>query len=292
MRVLVAGAGGQLGGALTRTRPEGVEIVALPKADLDIGDRDAVLAAVSRARPALVINAAAYTQVDAAEQDAEAAERINATAVAHLAEACARHGARLVQVSTDYVFDGSANLPYDPGAATNPLGVYGATKRRGEQAALAEAGARALVVRTSWLYAHDGRNFVTRMLQLMAQRPELGVVVDQVGAPTAAEDLAAALWRLASREVTGLHHWCNSGVASWYDFAVAIGEEALALGLLARVPPIRPIPTSAYPTPARRPAYSVLDKRATEAAAGCEAAHWRAALRGVLGRLAAPGVPP
>ena len=289
MKVLVTGSGGQLGRALARQRPTPVPLILLTRAQLDVGDEAAVRAAIAEHAPTVVINVAAYTQVDAAEGAPDEAERINATACRYLARACAHAGSRLVHLSTDYVFDGMANVPYVPGAPTAPCGVYGATKWRGEQEVLASLGTQALIVRTSWLYAHDGRNFVTRMLQLMAERPELGIVVDQVGAPTAVDDLAAALWTLVERGTTGLHHWCNSGVASWYDFAVAIAEEARALGLLAATPTLRPILSREYPTPARRPHYSVLDKRSAEAATGVPAAHWRDGLRRTLARRAQSG---
>ncbi len=289
MKVLLVGAGGQLGRALARCRPDHVELAALTRTQLDVGDAAAVMAAVAAHAPRVVINAAAYTQVDAAEAAPAQAELINATACGYLAGACRAHGARLVQVSTDYVFDGTANVPYLPDAPTAPQNVYGASKRRGEQQVIDRLGDAALILRTSWLYDHEGRNFVTRMLELMATRPELGVVVDQVGAPTAADDLAASLWLLAGHGLGGVHHWCNSGIASWYDFAVAIGEEARACGLLDAAPVIRPILSAAYPTPAKRPHYSVLDKNSTEQATGRTADHWRDALRRVLALRAASG---
>jgi len=285
MKVLLTGAAGQLGRALSRTRPAVTELVALARAELDVGDARAVEAAISRHRPDVVLNAAAYTQVDAAQAAPDDAERINALGPEALARACRASDARLVHVSTDYVFDGEANVPYLPESPTRPSSVYGASKRRGEERIQALLGAEALIVRTSWLYAHDGRNFLTRMLQLMAERPQLSVVIDQVGAPTAADELAAALWQMIGNRGAGLHHWCNSGVASWYDFAVAIGEEASARGLLRTVPVIRPILSAEYPTPARRPHYSVLDKRSAEALTGEPAAHWREALRRVIARI-------
>ena len=285
MKVLLTGAAGQLGRALVRTRPATVELVAVSRAQLDVAAARAVESVVAARRPDVVLNAAAYTQVDAAQGAPQDAERGNVLGPAALASACRACGARLVHVSTDYVFDGEANVPYLPDSPTRPRSVYGATKRRGEEQVQALLGGQALIVRTAWLYAHEGRNFLTRMLELMVERPQLSVVIDQVGAPTAADDLATALWRMIAGRGTGLHHWCNSGVASWYDFAVAIGEEAQAHGLLARVPPIRPILSIDYPTPAARPHYSVLDKRSAEALTGELAAHWRDALRRVVARV-------
>lgn len=282
MRVLVTGAGGQLGRALQATAPAGIALLALDRAALDISDAAAVAARVREAAPDLVINAAAYTAVDKAESDAEAARRINAEAPGHLATAAAAAGARFVHVSTDFVFDGACGSPYRPDHPTAPLGVYGATKLAGEQAVrMAHPGA--LIVRTAWVYGDTGHNFVRTMLRLMAEREEVRVVADQIGTPTYAAGLARALWALDAAGATGIHHWTDSGAASWYDFAVAIQEEALVLGLLARAVPVIPIATSAYPTPARRPAYSILDKSAAVALVGGPAPHWRVHLRKMLG---------
>ena len=180
-------------------------------------------------------------------------------------------------------------MPHDVDAVTRPLNVYGRSKLAGEQAVLEVLGAQAIVVRTSWLYASHGRNFVRTMLELMRTRESLGVVVDQVGSPTWAGALAAALWDMTrAPAIHGVQHWTDEGVASWYDFAIAIQEEALARGLLARAIPVRAIGASDYPTPARRPRYSVLDKRRTVAALGYAPSHWRHSLRKMLDELATP----
>jgi dTDP-4-dehydrorhamnose reductase len=191
-------------------------------------------------------------------------------------------------VSTDFVFDGRQGHPYEPAAPANPLSVYGRTKLDGESAVLGELADRCTVVRASWLYSAAG-GFALRMLTLMQSRPQLTVVSDQVGAPTHAAGLAGVLWALSERRAAGLWHWCDSGVASRYDFAVAIAEEAVRLKLLPRAPPVTPIGAADYPTAARRPAYSVLDKRATERLLGISAPHWRTALRATLATLSAPG---
>lgn len=287
-RVLITGAGGQLGRALQRSVPVNVQCIALGRAELDVIDTGAIAQALDTHAPHAVINAAAYTAVDKAEADAEAATRLNATAPGLLAEATAQCGIRLLHVSTDFVFDGNSSRPYRPGDATNPLNVYGRTKRAGEQVVLA-AQPEALVLRTAWVYGAEGSNFVKTMLRLMAAREELGVVADQIGTPTSADGLAQALWRALERELSGIHHWTDAGVASWYDFAVAIAEEATAIGLLAKIPRIKPIATADYPTPARRPAFSVLDKTATWAALDTTPTHWRVALRDVLCRMHAAG---
>lgn len=284
-KVLITGAAGQLGWELQRSAPDDVTVLALDSDGLDISDRQAVLSLVSSVQPALIINAAAYTAVDKAESDVEAAYAVNRDGPAHLAEAAVQVNARLVQVSTDFVFDGSQSHPYRPDAVTSPLGVYGASKLAGEQAVLA-TGADAVIIRTAWVYSVHGNNFVKTMLRLMAERDQLGVVSDQIGTPTSANGLARLIWQLANHaEITGVHHWTDLGVASWYDFAVAIQEEALDMGLLTRAIPIRPIATSDYPTPARRPAYSVLDKQSLLATGLVNACHWRVALRAMLAEL-------
>jgi dTDP-4-dehydrorhamnose reductase len=288
VKVLLVGPAGQLGTALARRIPVGVELVPVDQSALDIGDAAAVRLVVAELRPAVVINAAAHTQVDLAESEPEAAFRVNADGPGHLARAAAAVDARMLHVSTDFVFAGDRPLPYDVDAATGPVNVYGRSKLAGEAAVFAELGPSATVVRTSWLYAATGRNFVLTMLKLMRSRDSLGVVVDQVGCPTWAGSLAQAVWDLARRaDLHGIHHWSDEGVASWYDFAVAIQEEALERRLLERAIPIRAIAAREYPTPARRPAYSVLDKRRTAEALGYPPPHWRTSLRTMLDELTA-----
>ena len=281
-KVLITGAGGQVGRLMLETRPADVEVIACTHADLDIGAREAVRDCVGRNRPAVIINAAAYTAVDKAESEAETAQRINADGPGYLAAAARECGARLIHISTDYVFDGAASVPYRPDSATNPLSVYGRTKRDGERAVLEALPEHSTIVRTAWVYAAAGANFVRTMLRVMRANGAVRVVADQVGTPTAARSLAETLWRIAGApEIRGIHHWTDAGVASWYDFAVAIAEEGAALGLLPPEISVTPITTADYPTPARRPAYSVLDKRSL-AAHGLTPIHWRKRLRAVL----------
>ncbi|MCI4588662.1 dTDP-4-dehydrorhamnose reductase [Sphingobium sp. BYY-5] len=285
MKALIVGAKGQLGRGLQATAPANAVLTCVGSDELDITRPEAVQAFVAQEKPDLLLNAAAYTAVDKAEQEEELALAINGTAVGTLASAAHAVGARFVHVSTDFVFDGLSGVPYAPDAPTGPLSAYGRTKLSGEQL----AGPDALIVRTAWVYAPTGGNFVRTMLRLMGERPEVRVVADQIGTPTYAPGLAAALWTMAGAGVTGLYHYTDSGAASWYDFAVAIQEEGLAAGLLSQAARIVPIPTSDYPTPAKRPHYSVLDKATTYAALGGPTPHWRANLRIMIDAIRAEG---
>tara|TARA_R110002110_G_scaffold205066_7_gene417118 strand:+ start:256226 stop:257095 length:870 start_codon:yes stop_codon:yes gene_type:complete len=283
--VLITGAGGQLGRELLDTAGDRFDAVALGHADCDIGDAQSVAARLREHSPQVVINAAAYTAVDKAESEPQQALRVNAVGAENLAIACAQLDIRLLHISTDFVFAGTGCQPYKPDAAADPLGEYGRSKLAGE-VAVSTALPAAVIVRTGWLYARRGHNFVHIMLRLMREREVLQVVDDQIGTPTCARGLAQALWTIAERpQLRGIYHWSDAGVCSWYDFAVAIAEEAQACGLLPSVPLIQPVPSSAYPTPASRPAYSVLDKSATWRDLACEGQHWRKALRTMLQQL-------
>lgn len=290
--VLLLGAGGQLGQTLQDAWPalagdSAPALQALDRARLDVTDGPALRQALESLAPALIINAAAYTRVDQAEAEASQAYQANQHAVREIALWAAANGARLLHVSTDFVFDGAAGRAYSPADKPNPLGVYGASKLAGEQAILAEHPAGSVIIRTGWLYSAWRVNFVTTMLRLMQERDHLRVVVDQVGTPTCTQGLAELIARIAGEpEARGIYHWSDAGVASWYDFAVAIQEEALTAGLLARSVPIEPIPSAQYPTAARRPAFSVLDKSATYRDFGCRPVHWRVRLRQVINQLA------
>ncbi|NTV12458.1 MAG: dTDP-4-dehydrorhamnose reductase [Desulfobulbaceae bacterium] len=282
VKVLLTGARGQAGHELRRSAPPGAQLLCLDRQSLDITNPAAVLRTLAAERPALVINAAAYTAVDKAESEPEQAFAINASGTGNLAAAAAAVGARLLHISTDFVFDGSKSSPYQPEEQTNPVSVYGASKLAGEEAARA-ANPNTLIIRTGWLYGAHGQNFVKTILRLLGERAELAVIADQVGTPTWTGTLAEALWAAAARpELRGLYHWSDAGVASWYDFAFAIQEEALALGLLPRAIPITPITTAAYPTAARRPAYSVLDKTTAWRDFALAGQHWRVSLRRML----------
>ena len=286
MRVLVTGAGGQVASALEKLKPAATELTSLSQTELDVTDREAVQRAMTRFRPEVLINAAAYTAVDKAESDTAVAEKVNGDAPGYLAAAASAAGARFLHISTDFVFDGQASSPYKPDAATAPLGAYGLTKLHGEQRALEASGGRALVLRTAWVYAAAGHNFVRTMLRLMGERGTVKVVGDQRGSPTWASSVAQALWAAtAVPGFQGIHHWTDAGIASWYDFALAIAAEGREAGLLRTPVEVFPISTAEYPTPAKRPAYSVLDCSSTQAALKIHPAPWRDNLKKMLTEL-------
>jgi dTDP-4-dehydrorhamnose reductase len=287
LRVLVTGAAGQIGSALLRAVPPQAEVQGLDSRQLDITDAAAVAAAVAAWQPQVIINAAAYTAVDKAESESARAAAVNAQAPPHLAQAARIiDGCRLIHISTDYVFDGSATAAYQPADPPHPLSVYGATKLAGEQAVLELLAERAVVLRTAWVYAARGKNFLLTMLRLMRERGAVRVVADQRGTPTAAASIARALWRIAELpHVRGVLHWTDGGVASWYEFASAIAQDALAAGLLSQAVQVTPITTADYPTAAHRPANSALDTREAEAQLGIAPEHWRRNLRATLAEL-------
>lgn len=271
MKVMITGAKGQLGGALQRTAPDGAAITVIDVEHCDLTDAKALRALIGEVRPDFLINAAAYTAVDKAESDEASARAINADAVATMVQAMADCRGRLVHVSTDFVFDGEASSAYRPEDKRAPISAYGRTKAAGED----HLRSTDLLVRTAWVYEAGGANFVRTMIRLMNERDEIGVVSDQIGAPTWATSLAQAIWGLVDAGAQGAYHFSDAGVASWYDFAVAIAEEARAMGLIEKVPFIRPIRTEDYPTPARRPKFSLLDSGATHAVLGSRPTHWR-----------------
>ena len=270
--LLVTGANGQLGQELRLLL--GNRAVYAGRAELDIADEAAVKAFFEAQSFDFVINCAAYTAVDKAEDDAEAADRANRLGPALLA----RYGRRMVHVSTDYVFDGTSCRPYRENDAPNPVSVYGRTKLAGEAAVLNEAET-AVIIRTAWVYSSFGKNFVKTMRRLGAERDSLGVVFDQVGTPTYAADLASAIVAMLPQIAPGMkdvYHYSNEGVTSWYDFAVAIMEES---GLSCAV---RPIESADYPTRAARPAFSVLNKAKIKKDFGLSIPHWRDGLKRCL----------
>lgn len=278
--LLILGRTGQVAGALAAAAPGRFTVRAFGREGLDLNRTDAIEPALVAARPDVVVNAAAYTAVDLAESEPEAAFRLNRDAPAAVATACARLGVPLVHLSTDFVFDGAGGAPYAEDAPVNPLSVYGRSKAEGETAVLDNA--RAAVVRTSWVYAAEGKNFVRTMVRLAAERGEVRVVADQRGRPTYARDLAEALVRIASALLDrdagaeGLMHYANSGEAVWADLAEAAIEGAAKRG--AAPARVTRISTSDYPTPARRPADSRLDLSRYERFAGAAPPNWRDAL--------------
>lgn len=278
MRVLITGAGGQLGTALQRYAPSEMDITAIDVDDVDLTDEAMLTARLAVEAPDIIINAAAYTAVDKAESEEELARAINSDAVRVMAEAMAQSDGKLVHVSTDFVFDGNSSRAYLPDDTPAPISAYGRTKALGE----GHLRPSDLLVRTSWVYAAGGANFVRTMLRLMAELDELGIVSDQIGSPTWATGLAKVIWSLVKADAAGIYHHSDAGIASWYDFAVAIAEEAYAIGLLDCIPAIKPISTADYPTAASRPAFSLLDCTSTHALLSEGAAHWRENLRQML----------
>ena len=288
MKVMLTGAAGQVGRAVQALTPAGVQLRALDRTALDISDAQAVQHEVTRFAPDVIINAAAYTAVDRAESEPVLAGAINAAAPGYLAGAASSlPGCRLVHVSTDYVFDGAADHPYSPRDVPRPLSIYGRSKLAGETAVLERLRERATVLRSAWVYAAQGRNFMLTMLRLMREHGAVRVVADQKGNPTAAAAIAEALWRIATRpEVHGVLHWTDAGVTSWYEFACAIAEEGAALGLVGGAIAVHPISIAEYPTAARRPANSALDCSETSALLDLTPTPWRSRLRATLAALA------
>ena len=290
MRIVVTGRTGQVATALVEaSAARGVQVVALGRPELDLERLETIAPALRAARPDLVVSAAAYTAVDQAESEPGRAHRVNALAPGRLAEACAEVGAPILHLSTDYVFDGRKPLPYVETDATGPVTVYGASKLAGE-IAVAQANPRHAILRTAWVYAPSGKNFVRTMLRLADTREEVGVVADQLGCPTSATDIADGVLKIAAalhagQGAFGLYHMTGAGEASWADFAAAIFEGSKARGgPSARV---KPISTSDYPTPAVRPANSQLDCARVEAVFGVALPPWRESLGRCLDTLAA-----
>ena len=281
MKVLVTGSNGQLGNEMRRVASELCsehEFIFTDVAELDITDAAAVLEAAQGV--GAIVNCAAYTNVDAAEDNEDVAYLINATAVANLAAAAKEQGALLVHVSTDYVFGGEGNTPRTEELATNPLGAYGRTKLAGEQAII-DSGCRSVIIRTAWLYSIHGKNFVKTMLSLMASRHSLNVVFDQVGTPTYAGDLADVIGTILNtpNPAEGLYHYSNEGVCSWYDFAVAIGQLADSSCV------VNPCHSNEFPSKVKRPAFSVLDKTKIRTTFNLAIPHWHSSLKHCIAKL-------
>lgn len=285
-RILLTGGSGQLGRELLRrTWPNGLGIDAPPREELNLDDPNVLSRRMRDHRYIAVVNAGAYTQVDMAERDVAAAWQVNAVAPAVLAAACAELGIPLVQISTDYVFDGAKSDPWLPGDPIRPLSMYGASKAAGELAVRA-SGARHAILRTAWVFSANGHNFVRTMLRLAKEREEIGVVSDQIGSPTAADDLAAAVQTVVLRLLddpdmpSGTWHMANSSYASWYELAEEIFSQAARHGMKA--PRLKAIATEAYPTPAPRPANSRLDMTTLEADLGIHMPPWREAVKRIV----------
>lgn len=276
MKVLITGKGGQLAWELEQNAPVKFDVISVGKDELDITNELIVADFIAQSKPDLIINAAAYTAVDLAEKDNKMAYAVNELGVKYLAQACRKIGARFLHISTDFVFDGTSTVPYQTDAQPNPLNIYGASKLAGEIVLTEILPEASVIVRTAWVYSVNGNNFVKSMLRLMQEKPQLGIIYDQIGTPTWAKGLAQWLWAVANKpEVIGTYHWTDAGVASWYDFAIAIQELGIEKGLLKREIPIHPILATGYPTPAKRPSFSVIDKASAETVSGVKTIHWR-----------------
>jgi dTDP-4-dehydrorhamnose reductase len=283
MKVLITGKGGQLAWELDQLKPETYEVISVGKNELDITNEKLVADFIAFTKPDLVINAAAYTAVDLAEKENELAYAVNELGVKYLAQACKKIDARILHISTDFVFDGCSTNPYKTDSKPNPLNVYGASKLAGDKVLNEILPESSVIVRTAWVYSVNGNNFVKSMLRLMQEKPQLDIIYDQVGTPTWAKGLAQWLWIVASKhEVTGTYHWTDAGVASWYDFAIAIQELGIEKGLLTEAIPVLPILATAYPTPAKRPVFSVIDKASAEGVSGLNTVHWRKHLSSMM----------
>ena len=286
MKIIITGTGGQLAWELEQLAPNKHEVLSVGINELDITNKDLVSDFITKEKPDLVINAAAYTAVDKAETDTETAYAVNELGCKYLANACKKINARILHVSTDFVFDGTNTTPYQTDAKPNPINVYGASKLAGDIALQEILPETSVIVRTAWVYSLNGNNFVKSMLRLMQEKPQLGIIYDQVGTPTWAKGLAQWLWAVAEKpEISGIYHWTDAGIASWYDFAIAIQELGVEKGLLKKAIPVLPIPTSAYPTPAKRPAFSVIEKSSAEEVSGIETIHWRKQLSAMMDEL-------
>jgi dTDP-4-dehydrorhamnose reductase len=285
-KILLAGATGQLGLELQNTAPSWAKIEAYDETRLDITRVQACAKEVQSVKPDWIINAAAYTDVEKAESDIETALRVNRDGTANLAQAARNIGAGLLHVSTDFVFSGQGREPLDELSQTGPLNLYGSSKLAGEELMQSILFARAVIIRTSWLYSPRGKNFVKTILRLLHEKPYLTIIEDQVGVPTSTRSLAHVIFRAVELELNGLYHWCDAGYCSWYQFACEIQAQALELGLLKEEKEIRPIAAADFPAKAVRPAWSVMNQSKLAAATRVDPLPWQNELRLVLQKLA------
>ena len=276
--ILLIGSNGQVGTELQNTLSSNYKVIAVARPQIDLTQADNLRQIIRETQPEIIVNAAAYTAVDKAEIEPELADAINATAPQIIAEESQKLGSFLIHISTDYVFNGNSNYPYQETDITNPLSVYVQTKLAGE-IAIQKACSQYIILRTAWVYGTYGKgNFVKTMLRVGKERPEVRVVADQIGTPTWSKDIALTITQLIPQltaEIAGIYHYTNSGVASWYDFAIAIFEEAEKLGFPLKINQVIPITTPEYPTPAKRPAYSILACEKISKILGTHPPHWR-----------------
>lgn len=283
-KIVVVGSTGQLGNELKQLAIEypDYEFFFFDRKELDIVQKEKVLKKIQEIKPQFLVNCAAYTAVDKAETDFETAFEVNSKAVRNLALACAAHDVRFVHISTDYVFDGTAKQPYKEDNPTSPANIYGQSKLKGEEEAF-HNNKDSIIIRTAWVYSTFGNNFVKTMLRLMKTRPEIKVVNDQLGTPTYAADIAEAIMKIitSAKWVPGIYHFTNEGIISWYDFALKIKQLTNASS------EVYPIPTEEYPTPAKRPQYSVLDKTSIQKTFGITIKNWEESLKVCIAKMSA-----
>lgn len=285
MKALVLGSNGQLGWELSRTCPENIDLLTCDYPKIDFLSSNSIKNCIKTSSPDWIINAAAYTAVDQAEKEIKTAFRLNHDAVREIALHARENNISLAHISTDYVFNGRHYKPWLPEDPAEPESVYGSSKLKGEQAVKKILKEKALIIRTAWLYSSHGANFVKTMLKLMQEKQSLTIIDEQVGTPTWANGLAKAVWTSVEKNLAGTYHWSDAGAASWYDFAIAIQEEAVAAGLLEKSIPVTPVSSEQFPTIARRPFYSILDKHNMWQSTGITPVHWRTHLRSMLKEL-------
>ena len=287
MRILIFGPNGQLGTSLKDLQPKGMKVSYAGRSEVDLSNEKDLKAYLKSSQPQMIINASAYTSVDRAESEVALAHAINSEAPAAMAKYVRSESAKILHISTDYVFDGGKKTAYLPDDEKNPGSVYGRSKLAGEVALLKHAPKSSMVIRTSWLFSEYGSNFVKTMLDLMSKRTEISVVFDQIGSPTYARALAEAIWLIVSKNrfQSGTYHWTNSGQTTWFDFANRIKKEAIRKGLITRAPEIFPVPSQDYKTGAVRPAFSVLNSQSLADLIGRQPADWQVSLEEMLDRL-------
>ena len=293
MKVLLTGANGQVGNALIRTKPSHIDLYPTSRSNLELSNPQDCFDMVKAIKPDWIINSGAYTFVDKAEKEPELAIAINAGAPKAFANAILKEGGKLLQISTDFVFDGSQSVPYTPSSMRSPINVYGKSKAKGEIEIenLLTNRNQSVILRTSWVMGPTRTNFALTMLKLHKEKNIISVVADQVGSPTTTATLSDAIWKIISMNSDiqdcsngspQVLHWCNSGVASWYDIAIAVGEISEEIGLINKKANVLPIQTINYPTPAKRPTYSILDNSLTQEKLRLTPIHWRKALKDLL----------
>lgn len=284
-KILLTGSDGQLGHELCNTIPDWVEMRSLNRGQLDICDAAACLGEVREYKPDWIINAAAFTDVEKAESEPEAAMRVNRDGIHNLAMAARSVSSGIVHISTDFVFDGKLARDYVEDDVPNPLNSYGISKLAGEEALHQHFFGSAIIIRTSWLYSPQGKNFVKTILRLLREKPSLAVISDQIGVPTSPRSLAHVIYKSIQLELNGLFHWCDAGQCSWYEFACEIQNQALEVGLIAQEKEIRPISAQEYPSKVHRPSWSVMSQQKLAAATKVDPLLWQNELKLVLQKI-------